>query len=26
MRIDVSWRGPARRYAAIYRALARVAP
>ncbi|MGD0641677.1 MAG: starch synthase, partial [Roseiarcus sp.] len=26
MRADVSWRGPARRYAAIYRALAQVAP
>jgi starch synthase len=26
MRADVSWRGPAKRYAAIYRALARVAP
>ena len=25
MRADVSWRGPAKRYAAIYRALARVA-
>jgi starch synthase len=26
MRADVSWRGPAKRYAAVYRALARVAP
>ncbi|MGO9768891.1 MAG: glycogen synthase GlgA [Roseiarcus sp.] len=26
MRADVSWRGPAKRYAAIYRALAKVAP
>ena len=26
MRADVSWRGPAKRYAAIYRALAQVAP
>jgi starch synthase len=26
MRADVSWRGPAKRYAAVYRALARVSP